>query len=136
MVRIYTLCLVAFLISSNSVRGDVRTVRTPNGGQVPDVAVDAAGTLHLTYGVGQGGNAFYVQSKDGGKTFTKAVKLNQRADTITAGMERGPRIALGKDGVIHALWLGYYKKGGGAWYTRSTDGGKTFDASRRLNAPE
>ena len=59
----------------------VRTIRTPNGGQVPDVAVDAQGTLHLTYGSGQPGNAFYVQTKDAGKSFSKPVQLNQRGGT-------------------------------------------------------
>ena len=117
-------------------RAEVRTVRPPDGGQVPDIVVDAAGVLHMTYGVNQAGNAFYVRSTDGGKTFTKPVQLNKRPDTVTTGMERGPRLALGKDGVIHVLWGGHYKKGGGVIYTRSTDGGKSFEAERRLEEPE
>jgi hypothetical protein len=41
-------------------------------------------------------------------------------------MERGPKLALGKDGVIHVVWIRFYKQGGGVWYTRSTDGGNTW----------
>src|SRR5947209_3518263 len=113
--------LVVVAVFPAFVFAEVRTVHVPNDGQVPEVAVDAQGTWHLTYGTGLGGNAFYVQSKDNGKTFSKPVRLNQRANTVTAAMERGARIALGKDGIIHVVWLGFYKKGGGAWYTRSTD---------------
>ncbi|HYV37734.1 MAG TPA: sialidase family protein, partial [Gemmataceae bacterium] len=116
-------------------RGDVRTVRTPNGGKVPDVVLDAKGVLHMTYGDRQSGNAYYVQSPDGGKTFTKAVQLNRRNDTVTVGMERGPRLALGKDGFLHVVWLGFYKAGGSIWHTRSTDGGKSFEPEQKLEDP-
>lgn len=115
---------------------DVRIVRIPKGGQVPDVVRDVKGTLHVVYGNGLPGDAFYLQSTDEGLTFSRAVRLNQRAATVTTGMERGPKIALGKDGMIHVVWLGYYRKGGGVWYTRSTDGGRSFDAERRLNEPD
>jgi hypothetical protein len=79
------------------------------------------------------GNSYYVQSRDYGKTFTTPVQLNQPGDTWGgARMERGPKLALGKNGAIHVVSLGNYKKGGGIWYTRSTDGGKTFERSRNL----
>jgi hypothetical protein len=110
----------------------VKTIRVPPGGEVPEVVLDANGVLHIAYGRGAPGNGFYVQSKDLGKTFIAPVQLNERADTVTTGMERGPKLAVGKDGVIHVVWLGFYKKGGGVWYTRSTDGGKTFEAERNL----
>src|SRR5258706_5630446 len=119
--------LLAFLLLPGLALANVKVIRTPHGGQVPDVVVDARGTLHMTYGQGQPGNGYYVQSRDAGKTFTDPVQLNREDDTVTCGHERGPKLALGKDGVIHAVWLGYYKKGGGAKYTRSTDGGKTFE---------
>jgi hypothetical protein len=135
MHRFMVIATVVVMLTTHRASAEVRTIRAPNSGQVPDVAVDAQGTLHMTYGVGQGGNAFHVQSGDGGKTFTKPVQLNRRADTVTTGMERGPRIALGKDGVIHVVWHGYYKRGGGMWYTRSADGGKSFEPERRLEDP-
>jgi hypothetical protein len=111
---------------------EVKTIRVPRGGEVPEVVLDAKGVLHMTYGRGAPGNGYYVQSTDMGKTFSRPLQLNQRKDTVTTGMERGPKLAVGKDGVLHVVWLGYYKKGGGVWYTRSTDGGKTFEAERNL----
>src|SRR5262245_42867825 len=116
--------LIALVALTAHVRAEVKTIRVPQGGEVPEVAVDGRGVLHLTYGLGKPGNGFYVQSGDAGRTFSAPVQLNRRADRVTVGGERGPKVALGKDGVIHVIWLGYYKKGGGVWYTRSTDGGK------------
>lgn len=118
------------VISIPVFAGIPTVVRTPNGGRVPEIALDDRGVWHVTYGLENDG--YYVSSRDGGKTFTAPVKLNQRAGTITVGAERGPKVALGKDGVIHVVWLGHYKLGGGIWYTRSTDGGKTFEPERNV----
>jgi hypothetical protein len=120
------------LLTPPGICAEVKTIRVPQGGAVPEVVLDAKGVLHMTYGRGAPGNGYYVQSRNLGTTYTRPVQLNQRADTVTTGMERGPKLALGKDGVLHVVWLGYYKKGGGVWYTRSTDGGKTFEAERNL----
>ncbi len=105
-------------------------ISTPNQGRVPEIAYDKNGTLHLTYG--KENDAFYVNSRDNGKTFSAPVKLNQRAGTVTVGGERGAKIVIGKNGIIHSVWLGHYKMGGGVWYTRSTDGGKTFAPERNM----
>jgi hypothetical protein len=132
MIRRLALLHAFFLLAPACLCAEVKAIRVPRGGEVPEVVLEAKGVLHVTYGRGAPGNGYYVQSKDLGKTFTAPVQLNQRADTVTTGMERGPKLALGKDGVLHVVWLCYYKKGGGVWYTRSTDGGKTFEAERNL----
>lgn len=131
MLRI-SLPTLALALLPTLAHAEVKTLRVPNRGEVPEVVLDSSGILHMTYGKGQPGNAFYVQSRDLGKTFTKPVQLNREADTAGTGMERGPKLALGKDGVIHVVWLRFYKKGGGVCYTRSTDGGKTFEPERNL----
>ena len=105
-------------------------IRTPNSGLVPEVSLDKNGILHMTYGKDSDG--YYVQSRDGGKTFSSPVQLNRRPGTVTVGGERGPKIAIGKDGAIHVAWLGDYQRKGGIWYTRSTDGGRTFEPERNL----
>jgi hypothetical protein len=128
MIRI----LLALVLASvaTTANPNIVTIHAPNQGRVPEVAFDKKGVLHLMYGKEQDG--FYVQSRDGGKTFTAPVQVNQRAGTITVGAERGVKIAVGKDGTIHLVWLGHYQKGGGIWYTRSTDGGKTFASERNV----
>jgi hypothetical protein len=132
MLRRFASLWLLFLLAPTADCAEVKTIRIPHGGEVPEVVFDAKRVLHVAYGRGAPGNGYYVQSADLGRTFTRPVRLNQRADTVTMGMERGPKLALGKDGVIHVIWLGYYKQGGGVWYTRSTDGGKTFEAERNL----
>lgn len=124
------LWFVFFLLTTLNALAAPIAIYTPNQGRVPEAVQDKQGVLHLTYG--KDNNGYYVQSRDGGKTFNAPVEVNQRADTITVGGERGVKIALGKDGVIHLVWLGHYQKGGGIWYTRSTDGGKTFAPERNL----
>jgi hypothetical protein len=126
------LTLLALVPAMPGLCAEVKTVRVPQGGEVPEVVLDGAGVLHMTYGRGLPGNGYYVRSRDGGKTFTDPVQLNHDPDTVTTGHERGPKLALGMDGVIHVVWMGYYKRGGGIFYTRSTDGGKTFEEERNL----
>ncbi len=128
MIRLLlALVLVSIAVTAHP---SIVAIHAPHQGRVPEVALDKKGVLHLVYGKEQDG--YYVQSRDGGKTFSAPVQVNQRASTITVGAERGVKIAVGKDGTIHAVWLGHYQKGGGIWYTRSTDGGKTFAPERNV----
>ena len=117
------------MTDSNASSGGaaVTAIRTPEGGLAPEVLLDKQGVLHMVYG--RDSDGYYVQSHDGGKTFTTPVKLNQRPDIVTVGGERGPKIAIGKDGAIHVAWLG---RGAGIWYTRSTNGGRTFQPERNM----
>lgn len=130
MIRTLTLFASLALTLISTLADTPVVVQMPNGGKVPEVAVDTRGVWHMTYGLENDG--YYVSSRDGGKTFTAPVKLNRRASTITVGAERGPKIALGRGGVIHVVWLGHYQKGGGIWYARSTDGGRTFEPERNI----
>jgi hypothetical protein len=109
---------------------DVTTLRVPNEGQNPELAIDARGILHLVYG--RGNDAWYTQSANRGRTWREPVKINSHPAIVTVGGERGPRLALGKEGTIHVAWTGNYKQDGGVWYTRSVDGGLSFAAERNL----
>ncbi|MBI3921071.1 MAG: hypothetical protein HY318_06605, partial [Armatimonadetes bacterium] len=95
---------VLFLRPLTPAHPSVSAFRTPNDGVVPEAALDSKGVLHITYGAGSEG--YYVQSRDRGKTFSVPIQLNRRAGTVTVGAERGPKLALGREGVIHAVWLG------------------------------
>jgi hypothetical protein len=133
--------LAAIVDPASGVRADVKILRAPRGAEVPEVALDDRGVLHMVYGIATErgndyagpGNSYYIQSRDKGRTFALPVQLNRPGDVWGgARMERGPKLALGKDRVIHVVALGSYQKGGGVWYTRSTDDGKTFEPSRNL----
>lgn len=97
----------------------------------PQLAVDGQ-TLGVTFG---SGNAIhFTSSQDGGATFSPAVKVAEDGK-LSLGRHRGPRIAMNGRNVVISAVVG--EKGGGAdgdvraW--RSTDGGKTWSASVRVN---
>jgi len=133
--RLWILCgglvlvgLVAVFMRSQG-EDALRHVAVPAGGISPDLAV-GADRLHIVYG--RKGNVYYASSADGGRTFSEPVRVAGGKSSATVGHERGPRIALGKDGTIHVVWLG--SQGVEVFYARSTDGGQHFSEPRNLAA--
>ena len=87
----------------------VELARVPNGGLQPEIAVDRAGVVHMVYLAGEPGAAdvFYVRSSDGGRTFSRAVRVNsQDGCAIATGTIRGAQIAVGRNGRVHVAWNG------------------------------
>src|SRR5262245_20953630 len=113
-MRIGSILAVAVLISegmqsrpANSPR--VEVLHVPYGGIQPEVVVDTAGAIHMVYLVGQpaSANIYYVRSRDGGKTFSSAVRVNgQDSSAIATGTVRGAQLAIGRNGRIHVAWNG------------------------------
>ncbi|HET6407902.1 MAG TPA: sialidase family protein [Chthoniobacteraceae bacterium] len=94
--------------------------RVPHGGFKASAATDESGTVHLIYFTGEpsGGDAWYVSSKDGGTTYSKPVQVNgERAGVLGTSSARGPHLALGRNGRVHAIWMGAVK---GADYRNTT----------------
>jgi hypothetical protein len=122
----------------------IRRFRVPNGGIQPQVALDASGTLHLVYYVGDAhhGDLFYARSKDGGASFSRALLVNNGGNAIAAGTVRGAQMALGKAGRVHVAWNGSNnagsinpdsgKPGSPMLYTRLKDSGDGFEPERNL----
>lgn len=104
----------------------VQVLEIPGGGVAPSVAVAADGTLHMVFGRDK--KAYYTRSTDEGKTFAEAVLLNQTSQ-VESGGERGPRIALGRKGSRHVVWLA--PRGHAVQYTRAGSSGP-FAAERNL----
>jgi hypothetical protein len=98
---------------------------SPNHPRQPQVAIDAAGGIHVVYGSGE--QIFYRRSDDGGKAFNKAAEL-PRISNMSLGMRRGPRVAAGKNFVCVTAIGGKQGKGrdGELVALRSEDGGKTW----------
>lgn len=130
MGRVSAFFLVA-LLGPALAFGSVRRVRVPEGGIAPDAAVGPSGGVYLVYGKEK--NAFFALSQDGGRTFSRPLRLNTLADTVLVGHERGPKIAVGRNGVVHVVWMDTH--GRKVYYTRSTSGGKDFLPPRNLRDP-
>ena len=112
----------------------VQVIRLPPAAFVPDVAIDGKGVLHMVYG--EGDHAWYVRSTDNGATFTPRVRVNSQGKVGLTMGERGPKLALGKDGSIHVVWGDRWSAGVQCYtrYARSVDGGKTFEPVRQISA--
>lgn len=102
--------LIACAAENKMDRPDrVQTQRLPSGAIQPQVAVDAAGTVHMIYFSGdpKNGNVMYVRSTDSGATFSKPIQVNSVAGSAHAmGTIRGAQIAVGKNGRVHVAWNG------------------------------
>jgi len=111
----------------------VTVVKLPEGCLVPDAVMDAKGVLHLVFGYNH--DALYCQSPNNGVSFSKPIKLNGPEGVTTTMGERGPKVALGKEGAIHVCWADRWSPGTHVYarYTRSLDGGKTFDPPKAMS---
>ena len=81
--------------------------RVPDGGIQPQVAMDQKGAIQLVYFKGDPGNGdlYYACSRDGGATFSKAVRVNSvPGSAVATGNIRGARIAVGKNARVHVAW--------------------------------
>jgi len=118
--------------------------RVPDGGIQPQVALDEKGILHLVYYTGDAhhGDLFYARSKDGGASFSSALRVNEGGSAIAAGTIRGGQLALGKSGRVHVGWNGSDdsgplnpdsgKHGAPMLYARLNDSGEVFEPQRNL----
>lgn len=91
------------------------------------VAFDAQGKLWRVSV--NDGVVFVDSSMDKGNTFSKKIKVNNKPQKVAAKGEARPKIALGPKGNIYLTWTQGLKKryAGYVWFSRSVDGGKTFE---------
>jgi hypothetical protein len=125
---------VAFGEAAALTQPVVRTVQAPAGCFVPDVAVDPKGVLHMVYALNR--NAWYIRSTDNGATFSQPVQVNSEGTVGFTMGERGPKLSVGGDGVIHVVWSNIWSPGVQtfAYYARSLDGGKTFEKRKLVSS--
>jgi hypothetical protein len=113
----------------------------------PKVAIARTGTIHITYPANAVSSVpgksvlvmYYTRSTDGGKSFEQPRLLHQiPALDQSAFMDGGfttahafGSIGVAPDGSVHAIWVDTRdwdreRGAGSAYYTRSTDDGRTF----------
>jgi hypothetical protein len=117
----------------------VTLVRVPGGGIQPQVVADEAGTVHMIYYQGDSGNGdlYYVRSRDGGASFSAALRVNSSTGSaIAIGNIRGGHLAIGKNGRVHVAWNASRSAGKPGHepmlYTRLNDAGTAFEPQRNL----
>jgi hypothetical protein len=130
---------------SNERVQPVSTVRVPNHGIQPQIAIDEKGVVHMVYFSGEAahGDLYYVRSEDRGATFSVPIKANSHpGSAIAAGNIRGAHIAIGRHGRVYVAWNGTYQldrpETTKPWmktpmlFARLNDGGTEFEPERNL----
>lgn len=108
-----------------------------HGESPPKLVYDAKGALHALYVVGKlvPGRRFpaaalrYVRSTDGGRTWSVPTVVT---DAGEFGSNNFHALHVSQDGVLYAAWLDGREGKSATFMTRSTDGGVTWEANRRV----
>ncbi|MDB5762297.1 MAG: hypothetical protein JWQ21_1292 [Herminiimonas sp.] len=101
----------------------------------PSLALGKNRTLYLAWAIGDdnGGDIHFAKSVDGGATFSEPQIIAPSSSYSDA-----PKLAVAPDGVLHLV---YAESNGGPFgkyqirYTRSLDGGRTFETSSEISKP-
>lgn len=130
--------IISGCADNSAARAGIRVLNTPRGGTVPAAAYDAVrDRLHIAYLDGQ--DVYGVESADVGSSFGEPRRVNDRPKFANGGLFRGPELAVGEDGTVHALWYsrareaqGADKSEQGVMYTRRASAAQDFEPSRNL----
>ena len=126
--------------------GRMTTMRVPENGLQPQVAVDDKGVVHLVYFTGHadGGDLSYVQAPAEklatAADFSKPLHVNsQPRSAVAVGNIRGAHLALGKNGRAHVAWMGSRyaeprtsNDTAPMLYTRLSNDGVSFEPQRNV----
>lgn len=130
--------LVFLALAISAGAASVRIEAVPESGVQPQVAVDAAGNIHLVYlkGDPKACDVRYVRKARGAREWSAPLPVNSEAQTAVAmGTIRGAQLALGKGGTVHVAWNGAMKPGAAGsplFYSRLEPGGGKFAPQRDL----
>lgn len=99
---------------------------------LPSLVVDQNGAIYVAWQDYRRNQAdiYFAKSTDGGKTFSRNLRVN---DDIGRAGQLYPSLAVGADGVLYLAWHDFRKGNQDIYFSRSTDGGKTFSRNIRVN---
>jgi len=95
----------------------------------PAIAIDSNNNLHVVWEDSTPGNSeiYYKRSTDGGSTWSATKRI-----TWTSSGSYDPAIAIDSNTNLHVVWYDWTPGNYEIYYKRSTDGGSTWGATKRL----
>lgn len=138
-----TLALAAGLIAGVPLAADPGVVQHEQhhgtheavGGSMktPTAVFDSAGRLWRAWVEGE--HVVVSVSEDAGRTFRPETRVTTEPEDVDANGESRPKIAIGPGGEVYVTWTRYGQRAytGDVRFSRSLDGGRTFDAPRTVN---
>jgi hypothetical protein len=128
MIAVFGLFLLAQTAQADWTTAK-RLTWTSENSYSPAIAVDSNGHIHLVWydGADNREEIYYRRSEDGGTTWSAAKRL-----TWTKFASCSPAIAIDSSNAIHVVWFDTPIGDIEIYYTRSTDGGTTWSAAKRL----
>ena len=111
----------------------ITILRAPEGASLPQVAIDAADTLHLMYYSGSMsfGDLFHVTRAPGAADWSAPQPVNSKPHSVTGlGPTDGGQLAIGPDGLLHVTW--FHRAPTRFYYTRSDHTG-AFEPQQTLS---
>ena len=114
----------------------VTLLRTPNGGTIPQVAIDDAGTLHLIYYTGSmsSGDLFHVSRGPDAPDWSAPQPVNSQPHGVNGlGPIDAGQLAIGPDGLLHVTW--FHKDPLRFYYARSDHKGR-FEPQQTLSVKD
>jgi len=126
-----TVFSLAALADVDCVEGSAELIHC---GSTPSTHVSADGQVWVVFEYQQ--HAWLTRSADAGKTFEPAVRVTHQAENIETNGENRPKLIVDPDGQhVYVSWTqkteGVHT--GDIRFTRSTDGGQSFEAARTIN---
>lgn len=102
-------------------------------GGAPSAAIDRKGALWVTFV--QDKHVYVAHSNDLGETYSVPVQVNAEAEDTEYNGENRPKVIVAEDGTVLLSWTTKTSPNytGEIRFTRSTDGGRTFELPRTMN---
>ncbi|MEZ5514430.1 MAG: sialidase family protein [Steroidobacteraceae bacterium] len=151
-----SLSLAVLLLAGAANAGDVLVSASDHKAQSPEIALGPDGSInmvwidedpaperHDTGGHGHSHvattNLYFARSTNGGATYSKPHRINAKDGEVWGFSVSKPRVAVGPNGTIHVFYPANAvnpntnKPVAVAMYTRSTDGGASFEQPQLVN---
>ncbi len=108
LARAVCLLTLALVAGCRGPMPEVEVLRAPEGGSIPQVVIDGAGTLHLIYYTGSmtSGDLWHVTRAADAADWSTPHRVNSDPHGVSGlGPIDGGQLAIGPDGLLHATWF-------------------------------